>query len=357
MKKNFYALTMMAAAFGFVAFSNADVCAQKKNGGASRDAARAASKTAGTDAKALASPLNALPQSDAVLLVDVHRLIDEALPKVFASNQEKLAAANAELAKFKEQTGLDTRSFDQVAVGTRLTDDAGNRSKLDPIVIAHGAFSPGALVFGSKIAAGNGKYREEKYNGQTITIFPVADQVKLLGLFKINAGELAVTALDGRTLAFGNPVMVRAAIDVRGGRRARVANDVVALVGRNQNALMAFGVVVPQTLTQNVSFGSDEISRSVASIRQFYGAINAHENGFDTMTAFVTASKDDAERLSDSVSALKQFAPFIVGRLGGARGKAARSALDSLQIGAQGNEVQLRASISQPDLDALLKTN
>ena len=61
--------------------------------------------------------LSSLPPSDAVAIVNVKRVIDEALPKLLAENPAKLAEVTAELARFKTQTGLDPRSFEQVALG------------------------------------------------------------------------------------------------------------------------------------------------------------------------------------------------------------------------------------------------
>src|ERR1700730_6316529 len=64
-----------------------------------------------------ADVLSFLPASDAVVVIDVHRLMTEALPRIFAGDPAKLAQANAEVEKFKVHTGIDPRTFDRVALG------------------------------------------------------------------------------------------------------------------------------------------------------------------------------------------------------------------------------------------------
>ena len=66
-----------------------------------------------------------------------------------------------------------------------------------------GTFNAGAIVAAGRLAA-NGKYAEQKYQGKTIYVFTLDRQVKLLGLWDIRVGDLAVTSLDGNTLALGD---------------------------------------------------------------------------------------------------------------------------------------------------------
>ncbi|HEY0005270.1 MAG TPA: hypothetical protein VGB17_10720 [Pyrinomonadaceae bacterium] len=298
------------------------------------------------------SLLSALPASDAVMQIDVQRLLNDALPRIYANDSAKMAQINAEIDKFKTQTGIDARSFDRVVLGARFIDLENGKTKVETVALAHGTFKAATIVAAGRLAA-QGKYREQKYNGATIYIFNINDQVKLLGLLDIKVSELAVSALDASTLAIGDADNVRAATDSRNGR-ARVANALVQLASRNAGAIIGFGANLPSSVTQGLNVPNDEIARNIASIRQVYGSLGTVEKGFDAVVFARTENADQARGLSETIAALKQFAPLISGRVAGPKGKLARNALESLQVSAQGNELQLRLSLAQTDIAALL---
>jgi hypothetical protein len=294
--------------------------------------------------------LSSLPASDAIMLIDLQRLLRDAMPRVL--DQAKLAQANTEIEKFKTRTGIDPRSFDHVAVGMRFSSLPSGMTKVNTVALAHGSFNAGAMVAAGRLAA-NGKYTEEKYNGVTIYDFDLNEQVKMFGLLNVKVNHLAVSALDDHTLAIGDPLVVRAAIDAyRGG--GHVGSELVQLATRNPNALMGFGANLPQYLTQSLNVPNDEIARNLASVRQVYGSVGATDGGFDSLVIARTENADQAKGLSDTIYALKQFAPLISGRLNGAKGKLAENALESLKVTAQGNELQIRLALAQTDLNTLM---
>ena len=310
----------------------------------------ARAKHATTDAPAKSVILSSLPASDAVMLIDLERLLRDAMPRVL--DQAKLAQANAEIEKFKTRTGIDPRSFDEVAVGMRFNSLPSGTTKVNTVALAHGSFNAGAMVAAGRLAT-NGKYTEEKYKGTTIYDFDLNEQVKMFGLLNMKVNHLGVSALDDHTLAIGDPIIVRAAIDAyRGG--GRVGNDLVQLATRNPNALMGFGANLPQFLTQGLSMPNDEIARNLAAVRQVYGSVGATDGGFDSLLIARTENADQAKGLSDTIYALKQFAPLISGRLNGAHGRLAQSALESLKVTSQGNELQIRLAVAQTDLNTLM---
>ncbi len=90
--------------------------------------------------------LSALPPSDAVALVNINRVIDEALPKLLAENPAKLAEVTADLATFKTQTGLDPRSFEQVALGMSYSYPREGVTKVSTVALARGTFNAAAMV-------------------------------------------------------------------------------------------------------------------------------------------------------------------------------------------------------------------
>ena len=61
-----------------------------------------------------------------------------------------------------------------------------------------------------------------------------------------------------------------------------------------------------------------------------------------------------ARSLSDTLDGLKQLGAFFVGRLSGAKGVLAKSALSNLTINANANELQIRTSVAQAEIGPLL---
>ncbi|MDT4955999.1 MAG: hypothetical protein QOJ02_4137 [Acidobacteriota bacterium] len=299
------------------------------------------------------APLSVLPPSDFIAFVNVRRLINEAAPKVFADNPAKLAEFNADIDKFKTQTGIDARSFESIALGMRYQHPTPTITTTDMIVIARGTFNSGALLAAARLAT-QGKYQEEKYNGATVYIFKIQDQVKMLGLFKMRVGEVAATALDSNTLAIGEPQSVRATLDASKAP-SRVNNDLIQLAMRSPNALMGFGANVPTSLTATADFGNAEISKIIGSIRQAYGAVSATANGFDLMTIARTEKPDQAQALSETLGALKQFGGMLVTQLPPETGKLAQTALDNLKIVATGNETSISFELRQADISTLMR--
>src|SRR5712691_5207362 len=93
-----------------------------------------------------ADALGYLPASDAVMLIDVRRLLNETMPQILGGDKEKLAQANAEIDKFKSRTGIDPRAFGRVVLGVHYVYPTANTTKLETVAIAHGAFDAKALA-------------------------------------------------------------------------------------------------------------------------------------------------------------------------------------------------------------------
>lgn len=314
---------------------------------------KSAAKTATAAPTSAAAPLNLLPPSDFVAFVNVRRLITEAAPKVLADNPAKLAEFNADIDKFKTQTGIDARAFEEIAVGMRYQHPTPKITTTDMVVIAHGTFNAGALLAAARLAT-QGRYQEEKYNGTTLYTFKIQDQVKMLGLFNMRVGEVAAAVLGTNTLVIGEPASVRATLDA-GRTPSHVNNDLIQLATRTPSALMAFSANVPPSLTATADFGNDEITKIVGSIRQAYGTVSTTPDGFDLSGVARTEKPEQAQALSETLGALKQFGGMLVTQLPPETGKLAQSALDSLKITAAGNETSVRFELRQADISTLMR--
>jgi len=314
----------------------------------------APARTTVAPASSSTSALNLLPASDVVVSINLKRLLNEALPKVFADNPAKLADINSQIDKIKTQTGIDVRSFEDVAVGLRYQNTSPQVRTTGMVMIAHGTFDAGALLAAGRVAA-QGKYREEKYNGSTIYVFDLPGQVDALsGKLSVKFKEIAVASLGSNALVLGEPASVRTALDANR-TPARAVNAVAQLATRAPDALIGFGANVPPSLTAKADFGNPEITKIIASVRQAYGAVNTTANGFGLLAVARTETPDEAKALSDTLTALKQFGGMVIPQLPQETRQIAQDTLDSLKITASGNETALNVEISQQNVSTLMR--
>jgi len=312
----------------------------------------AQSRTRGTAALPNLGLLSGLPESDAVARVKVKRLLNEVMPQMLANSPARLAEANSAIERFKTRTGLDPRMFEELVLGVRYTYPTEGVTKLKTVALASGTFSAAGMVAAGRIAA-NGKYREEKYHGKTIYIFTLDESIKVLGLFDARIGELAAVPLDSNTLALGDPTTVRDAIDVNRGRN-RANADINALASRDPNAVIGFGSNVTTQLIKNLNIGNAPIANDLSSLRQVYGSVGATVTDVELFIGAKAVNADAAKSLGDTLEGLKQLGGFFVGRLSGAKGVLAKSALANLKIVTQANELQIWTAVAQADVGPLM---
>jgi len=299
--------------------------------------------------------LASLPPSDAVAIVNVNRVLSEALPKLLADNPAKLTEATNELAKFKMQTGLDPRSFDQVALGFSYKYPREGITKVSSIALAHGTFNAGALVAAGRLAA-NGKYLEQKFLGKTIYVFSLDRQIRLFGLWDIKTRDLAIAALDSNTLALGDLEAVRGAIEAT--KTDKHPNpELIALASRDPNAIVGFGGNVSPKLLENLSLTNDTIARELTAVRQLFGTLGMTNTDLELMLTARTVDTYSAKNLSDTVEGLRQLGGFFVNRMAGVKGVLARTALDNLKTNTAGNEVEIRTAVAQSQVAPLMRGN
>jgi hypothetical protein len=298
-----------------------------------------------------ADMLKFLPGSDAIVIADVGRLLNEVLPGVVAGDAAKLAQINDGIAKLKARTGIDPRTFDRVMVGLRYTYPSPSVTKVENVTIAHGRFEATALSAASREAAG-AKYREEKYRGLTISIINVNDRIKVPGLGEVRVNDLAFCVLDANTLALGDPVNVRAAIDA--GRTGVPANrDLAALASRDANALVGFAGRVTRALLDNLHV--DTVSKDIASIREVYGSISTTQTDLTLMLVARTGTAAEAKGVSDALEGFKQLGAIFVSRMQPPKKTVAQHALDSLTVTIAGNEVQIKTQLAWTDVNTIIR--
>ncbi len=297
--------------------------------------------------------LASLPPSDVVALIKVQRVIDEALPKLLAENPARVAEVNEEMAKFKTQTGIDPRSFSQIALGMSFTYPSKRITKVNTIAIASGNFNAGAFVAAGRLAA-NGKYSEEKFQGKTIYVYSLDRQVKLLGLWNLKINDLAVTAINGNTLAMGNLESVKGAIETNRSRKY-ASSQLIALASRDPNAIMGFGGNISEALMEGLRNSNGTWARELTAVRQVYGSLGMTSADLELAVAARTVDAASAKNLSDTVEGLMQLGTFFLGRLSPVKETLARSAIKNLRVTTTANELQIRTAVSQTQVAPLIR--
>jgi hypothetical protein len=305
-----------------------------------------------TSAQPAPNLLASLPESDAVAQIRIRRLINDVMPRLLAGNPAKLAQANADIDQFKTRTGVDPRAFDQIALSVRYSYPSEGITKLQTVGLAKGSFNPGAIVAAGRLAA-NGKYREEKYQGKTIYVFLLDQEVRFLGIFGFKVRQLAASPLDANTLAIGDPQSVRNVIDVGRGRK-RANAELIALASRDTDAIIGFGSNVSAALLNNLDIGNASIANDLSAVRQIYGSVGTNEKDVELFVGARTVNADSARNLGDTLEGLKQFGGLFINRLTGAKGILAKSALTNLRIATQANELQIRTAVAQAEIGPLM---
>jgi hypothetical protein len=304
-------------------------------------------------APASTSLMVSLPKSDAVAQVKMKRLFDEAMPRILASNPARLAQVNASVENFKTRTGLDPRMFDEVAVGIRFMFPGERTTKVTTVALAKGAYNSDAMITAGGLAA-NGKYRQEKYKDKTIYIFTLDETISVLGVFDFRINELAVLPLDANTLALGDPMSIRSVVDAsRASKRANA--ELIALASRDPNAVIGFGANMSQQLVGSVdAIGNAPIAAELARLRHVYGSVSTTERDLELFIGARAINAEAANNLGETLRGLKDIGSLFVGRMSGARGVLAKSALANLKIVNNADELQIRTAVPSADIGPLM---
>ena len=302
-------------------------------------------------APAVPSLMASLPESDAVAQVKMNQLLNEAVPRILANNPAKLSEVNASIDKFKDRTGLDPRMFQQVALGVHFTYPSEGVTKVETVALANGSFSAPAMVAAGRVAS-NGKYREEKYHDKTIYIFTLDENIRLLGMFDLRIAELAAAPIDANVIALGDPAGVRSLIDASRLRKQSNA-ELIALASRDPNAVIGFGANVTEQLIGNLDIGNAPIASDLKTLRQVYGSVATSQSDLQLFLAARAVDAQAARNLGDTLEGLKQFGALLVGRLGGAKGVLAKTALSNLKIVTDANELVIRTTVAQAEIGPL----
>jgi hypothetical protein len=306
-----------------------------------------------------------LPESDMVMTLDADRFLNQALPQILSANQPMMAKVNNEINKIKNKTGLDLREFRQVAVGVRSRQISKTETDFEPVLLARGTVTAGALVSIAKLAS-NATYKTEKVNDRTIYIFSpkkIVDENKdkigggnsmldkaIEGMSKSLSKEVAMAAYDSNTIALGSPARVRETV----GNSARISNDVLGLLNRKPNSIINIGAKMPFGLSQFMPLDNDELGKDLDSIRQMQASMDVTDGNTLISLLAKTKQTDQAESLENNLSALQMvFSRILLGMKGDDKKVYGRT-LKNMEITRQTDEILLDITLPQSDIDVII---
>jgi hypothetical protein len=303
-----------------------------------------------------------LPASDGVVTLQVQRFFADALPTILSGNKGMVAEVIAKLDAMKQKTGIDIRSFEYVAAGLVLKPAGGKQDDFEPVVIARGNVDTDKLIAAAKTAA-NGKYREERFGGKVIYIFPakeIADAHKPAGTdpkvskwiekFHGTMSEVAVSVLSPNTIAFGKPDRVRETIK----GKTRVGADVVELLNRRDFVVVNMAAKTPAGLGAFLPLDDDNLGKSLDSIRYVFGSMDTVEGSAVMNVTARTEKNADAQTLFETIDGLKAVGGMLLGGSKRPDQQLYARLINNAKLSKIGADIGLDLSSPQSDLNALV---
>ena len=327
------------------------------------------------DAQRTRQALSTFPDSQAVLFVNIQKIVKDALPRfVPAAELQKLYTE-------PQKVGFDVKGVDYAIVGVRLTDPPPPNGVPEFVLFLRGTFNADSLLALGRIALDSQgiKAANENYGGKTLDIIDVAslskkpegdgEGSKSSSMPPIPYKEVAATALDANTIVVGVPAYVRDAVDAAAGTgRGRLNAGLIDLATRDPNSLVSLTAALPPSIFQYLEKTgmpkNSEAERLIRSLRQV--SLSAGMTALDfTMNASVhTENAADASAISGFVkmglAAAETALREDLKKKRGAAAQEPRSALAALRTftnTAQGDTLLLGFSVPQKTVAALLKKN
>ena len=287
-----------------------------------------------------------LPESDAVIYLNLRRVLDDVLPRVLPEKQ--LAEMKKGVDSIKQQTGFDLRNIDNAVLTMRLGKSPTGAPAPEFLLFVRGSFNAEALLSLARIGL-QGKYQEEKYGSKTLTKLNLGELLKSSdgkdnNPLPIKVAEVTVTALDSGTIALGSLNYLKAGIDAQGGQGG-IKPELIALATREPNSLFSIAAIIPPGLLNGLLpkelGGNEEMNKLIAGIDQLYLSVGMEGTDLTLLLTIRAGSEEHARTLTG----LAQMGLQSLG--GSTKDKNLKGLMDALKITTQGNEAQLRARIPQ----------
>lgn len=347
--RNFFSLVL---AFSLTISATVSLNAQSAEKGRAPVSKTGAVKTsAAPNAPATTDELMAmLPASDLIAVVDVGRAFNELLPKlagITAGGVDKLAKS---IQDFTQKTGIDPSKIQNAVISLSMDGPQGTG-----VILIQGV-DPDAKQIEAVMKEFGSEFNTSDYKGKTIYNIISKAKAPSAGPLSLKTDEIALAALGGQRVAFGDMKAVKQVIDIqtgaaKGGVSAAMTG---ALAETRASALVRFALNIPETLRAEAANQGD-LFKSVAAIKMILGTFDVASDFSLSLDAIIrTASQNDATELENG---LKGLVELVRGIFGGGDPKTNLFAqlLDQVKIGSKVNDVSLSISLPRALLDQLTK--
>ncbi len=318
--------------------------------------------------------LSTFPDSQAVLFVNAHRIVNDLMPRVMTP---------AEYQKMLDETkkvGFDVRGLQFAAAGVRFNANAPAGTPPEFVVVVKGNFNADSMLALGKImmAAKNLPSRTETYGSKTVEIIDADAINKSMNKGDAPEGadgetpkpkpfpyaELAVTALDSNTLVVGVPAFVRSAVDASGGQGA-LNPTLLGLASQDPDAIWSLTAELPPNLAEMAhGYGvpaNEQFDEMVGWVKQLSVAHGMTALDFTLGVAVTTDRPEHASAFSGLVRMGQTFAENML-REAASKSKGADAArareglamLNSAVNRTEGNTLFLRVSVPQKTVFKLI---
>jgi hypothetical protein len=315
--------------------------------------------------------LSSLPDSQAVLYVNAHRIVNEVMPRLMP------AADYRKMVEGARKFGFDARGVEYVAVAARLADPPPANNLPEVVVVIRGNFNADTLLALGRAAAGseNVRPRSETYGSKTIEILDLtsigssapADGEAAEKSKPSPYPEVAVMALDANTLVAGVPSYVKAVADAAEGRGA-LRSSMVELAARDPQALWSLTVELPPNtvdyLRKSGMPSNPEAEQMIGWVKQLSISQGMDALNYSLSAALTTDAPEHASAFSGLVRMGLLAAQTGLNREAArqtpshkdyAKTRAALGVLKTFVNRTEGNTLVLGASVSQKSVADILR--
>lgn len=317
-----------------------------------------------------------LPESEAVVTVDIKRLFGEAMPIMLSSKPTMVADISSKIEQMRASTGVDIRKFDLVVAGvnakrieTKVEDKVSSTFIPEAVMIARGEVDSAAVINAAKTASDN-KYKEESLGGKIIYVFSakdIAEKIKekvakdttankventekLNKILGMDISDMAISAVDANTIAFGNVERVRAAVE----GKTKMSSQVTSLLNRKQFSIINFAAKSPAGISDLLPIENDDLGKSIESIRYAFGNMDVVENNAVFGVTAKTQQSTHAQGLFDTLDVFQALGKMLLGSSKRPDQQLYARLLEQAKLSRSGTEVSLDIQVPKADMDILM---
>lgn len=298
-------------------------------------------------------PFQALPPAEIVFVVNVQRVLRDAVPRVLANEPKTLLQMNTSIAGFKALTGIDVHDVRRIVVGVRdLSPDKMSKGTFNGVIIAEGIDTQKVLALIQ--TQDKTKAVEEDYQGQRIYTRPKSPD-------KAGDWDMSMAVLDASTLVLGTTSEVRASIDANAGRGERISAELRESVLLRPDSLASIALVMPPAILASMptttAGGESDMSKiftsALSSFKMFRGAVGLTPTGYDINLSAKLTDSERAKATGEALEGLRALATMETPKTDTDR--MMMDLLKQVRISSLEDEVQLSTEISQVTVNSLIR--